>query len=481
MDMERFFVDLGERLETARRDDQHRYREFFDGLKPRLEAAKDLDQELNRHLAHRFNVFDYLRTNELGLSRVIADLLNPRANHGQGPFFLEILLAKLKLTERWLDLDLAGANVSVEHVITGQRRIDIHVKILGGDREYCLAIENKPYADDQENQVSDYLNHLARKFDDRFLLIYLSPTGKAPSDWSLPRSDLDQWTGRLAIMRFHVVQDGSEGAANDDGTIDAYKAFRESFSLTDWLNTCHDKSRVERLRWFLRDAQLFCQRTFGDHHMTTDSEARAVEDFLLSNSENLIVAMAVYDSWPIVRRRVCERFLEHLCRCIKQKVTKISADIAGEITVECKYRGDDRWRNRLWLYCDSWVQYSKRESDSNGRTSIRLEADGKAASGWLYGVSSPLPVGQMNEAEKDRRERLDTKLEQALALGGRTDRWPQRTRADNRMSNWNDLVPELQRECEARKGEITSYFVDAIVDVAVKAIPVVNEIEGSGV
>ncbi len=474
MEMERFFVGLGERLETARRDDQHRYRQFFDGLKPRLKAARDLDRELDLRLAHRFNVFEYLRTDELGLSRVIADLLNPHANHGQGPFFLEVLLAKLKLTERWLDLDLAGASVFVEQVIMGQRRIDIYVKIRGGGREYCLAIENKPYAGDQENQVRDYLKHLAHKFGDRFLLIYLSATGKAPSDWSLPKSDLDQWTERLAIMSFDV-QDGGEGAANDDETIDAYKAFRESFSLTDWLNTCHDKCRVDRLRWFLRDAQLFCQRTFGDHQMTTDNEARAVENFLFSNPENFSVAMAVYESWPIVRRRVCERFLEHLCRCIRQEANKISADI----TVECKYKGDDRWRNRLWLYCDSWVQYSRRESDSNGRTSIRLEADGKASSGWLFGVSSPLPVSQMNEAERRRRERLEKKLEQALALGGTADQWPQRAWADNRMRNWNELIPKLQRECEDGKGEITSYFVDAMIGVAAKAIPVVNDIEGS--
>ena len=46
--------------------------------------ARELDLVLDRHLAHRFNVFRYLRTDELGLSRVIADLLDPGVGHFAG-------------------------------------------------------------------------------------------------------------------------------------------------------------------------------------------------------------------------------------------------------------------------------------------------------------------------------------------------------------------------------------------------------------
>ena len=46
-----------------------RIKRFFDELAPRLETARVLDQELDRNLARRFNVLDYLKTDELGLSR----------------------------------------------------------------------------------------------------------------------------------------------------------------------------------------------------------------------------------------------------------------------------------------------------------------------------------------------------------------------------------------------------------------------------
>ena len=477
--MERFFSELQSRLDAARSADRHRLDVFFTELEPRLDSARRLERELNRHLAHRFNVLDYLRTDELGLSRVIADLLDPRASHGQGPLFLRVLVEKLKLAERWADMELGGAVVSAERVITAQRRIDIDVRIRSDGKAYCLAIENKPYAGDQENQVHDYLKHLDREFEGRFLLFYLSPAGEPPSEWSLPRNGLHQWQGRFAVMSYHGQGDGEE-TVNQDGPVDPFAAFRESFSLTDWLSACHEKCQVERLRWFLRDARLFCQRKFGDHHMTSDSEARAVQDYLLSEPDNLTVGLAVYESWPTVRDLVCKRFLEHLRRCIEQKAAQEFPDFARDIQVGCKFRGEPRWRNRLWLYRASWTQYGREHSDSRGRTSIRLEADGKGVSDWCFGVSSPMPDRDMTDKEKDRRLRLDTELKNALALGRRTDWWPQWAWAADNRRHWNDLVPDLQRECNDGRGEITDYFVGEIMDVAVRAIPVINEIEGNG-
>ena len=476
MEMERFLSDLGERMESVRENNSRRFQRFVNGLKPRLDAARDLESELNRHLAHRFNVLDYVRTDELGLSRVIADLLNPRASHGQGPLFLQALLNNLKLTKRWAGLHPDGASVSLERVITAQRRIDVYVQIPSNDRLYCLAIENKPYASDQENQVRDYLEHLARKFQERFLLIYLSPAGETPSDWSLPEENLDQWTGRFLVMSYH---DDVEAVGDEEGLVDAYEAFRDSFSLTDWLSECYQNCQVERLRWFLRDALLFCQRTFGDHHMTTDSEARTVEEYLLSNPENLAVARAVYESWPGVRDHVCKRFLEHLRGRIEREVAQRIPAFAHDVEINCRYDGKKNEATWLRLYRTSWKRYDSGWSQSRGRTYVFLGAE-RGVTGWYRGVGSPLSARQMTEAEKARRSRLDERLGIALDnIGQRTDWCPQWVYADGRMRNWNGLVPELLRECES-SGEITEYFVDAVLDIAEKAVPVIDEIEGSG-
>ena len=70
--------------------DQHQ--RFFRELVPRLATARELERELDAHLARRFNVFDYLPTHEMGLSRIVADLLDPKGKHGQGASFLKLLI-----------------------------------------------------------------------------------------------------------------------------------------------------------------------------------------------------------------------------------------------------------------------------------------------------------------------------------------------------------------------------------------------------
>lgn len=53
-----------------------------------LQAAKELYSE---QLAPDFLVFDYLNTYETGLSKILADLLNPNGTHGQKTLFWKTL------------------------------------------------------------------------------------------------------------------------------------------------------------------------------------------------------------------------------------------------------------------------------------------------------------------------------------------------------------------------------------------------------
>ena len=152
--------------------------------------------ELDRELAHRFNVFDYLRDDELGLSRIIADLLDPKASHGQGTLFLQTLLSLegVRHARSWPDIDrLRVRVVEREREIRSGRRLDIFVEIGADEQRYCLAIENKPYADDQKNQIRDYLR-LARRRNTRngFFWLYVPPNMHRPSEWSIRETELDQ-------------------------------------------------------------------------------------------------------------------------------------------------------------------------------------------------------------------------------------------------------------------------------------------------
>ena len=186
--MERFFTELEERLEAVCQENQDRCQSFFSDLKPRLGAAKKLERELNRHLAHRFNVFQYLRTDEIGLSRIIADMLDSNASHGQGTAFLRTLMERLEERSYWpggIEVDASSLAVCTEFNTTGNRRIDIAVRFKDTrGTPHCIAIENKPYADDQDDQIRDYLHFLNVEYEGRFILIYSPPSSQGPSSKS---------------------------------------------------------------------------------------------------------------------------------------------------------------------------------------------------------------------------------------------------------------------------------------------------------
>ena len=218
--------------------------------------------------------------------------------------------------------------------------------------------------------------------------------------------------------------------------------------------------------------------------MTTDSETRAVQDFLLSNPDHLTVARAVYESWPVIKNDVCARFLQRLRSRIEMKLRddgNLHHSI-DDMRVGCRYVGDQTYSNQIWLYRTCWVEYKEAEYDIPRTTAILLEAEGKGPYDWYVGVRIPKSIKKMTNGEKKRRDSLIRALESELDVGGGAeDWWAWWDWVDDRWLNWNPLLPDLQRESEKEAGgEITNYFVDRFTEVATRAIPAINKIEGNG-
>lgn len=87
---------LADYLADVRRTKVDHVDALFRILGARLAAAKHIERELDRVLASRFNPLDHLRTAELGLSRIVADLIDPNAAHGQGFLFLRSFLEHIR-------------------------------------------------------------------------------------------------------------------------------------------------------------------------------------------------------------------------------------------------------------------------------------------------------------------------------------------------------------------------------------------------
>ena len=441
---------LAHKLRDVRQSDIERIGRMFRTLGPRLAAARHVERELDRVLANRFNPLDYLRTDELGLSRILADLLNPNAAHGQGTAFLHSFLERVRpmLPGRCSPtLHPALVQTRRERSIDGGGRLDISIDIgIGRSETLCIAIENKPFAADGEGQVDAYLKFLRSHYPGRFLLIYLSPHGGPPSSESLPP---DACRDGLATMSYCP---SLPDAAERDSTIQL------RFALTDWLRECSLSCTVDRLRWFLHDMENFCHNTFGGQ-LTTAREHQEVRDFILENDDNLLAAFAILDAYPVTRNEVIAGFLERLCE-------RVTSELHQE-GFETGWYYADNWReDGVWVYRNSWVGESSTPY-------IWLGHDGANARSWWLGIGFH-PHGKGDHRIASLRPLLADSLGRPSQ---KVENYPWFRYLDQHR-DWAPLLVRLHAERE-RPGELIEHFASEFVAVASKAAKLIDDVSSS--
>ena len=435
------------------------YQQFFDGLLPRLDTARTLQRELDSQLAQRFNVFDYLRTDELGLSRIVADLLNPQGRHGQGPLFLKLLLCRLKhplATSERLD----HASVEVERTIKDGRRLDICVRI----DNHCLAIENKPYAGDQLGQVDDYRRWLKSQEFKSSLLIYLSPQGEPPSPESVELADLQGTLNTrhfFNIMPYHEIQ---EDVRDDD-----FGDYRLDFTLAEWLADCQKNCKVDRLRWFLRDAEVFCKRTVGGQAVTS-TESNTLTEFVLADQGKWDAALAISDTLPQVKEDVYNRFMKKVAYSFPTK-TKYKYPEDTQVDWSYSQKGD----GYVSMYRASWRSHKTTKGKQLTQICLRPN-NNRHMSDFFIGVLTANK--QLTDIEQEGWRKLDAALRRALGESERRYKvWPWWQWVDEKYGNWDTLIPTLSRECDEGGGDVMSYFVEKFAVIAKAAIPIIDRYE----
>ena len=217
-------------------------RAFFAGLGPAVRIARGAQAELDRRAATRFSLFDFFNERETDLSRVFGGLLDPDGTHGQGDRFLRLFLDEVR---KVLHGDVQGgfpagnlsdSRVYLEYRTDEDRSIDIVVRAPGGT---WIGIENKPWAREQPNQVSDYLKYLHGKPGPDAWVVYLSGDGTEPG--TLPKNEVDQL--RCPTLPYRGAERGSP-------------------SLENWVENCRIECEADRLRWFLTDLLEYIRKWF---------------------------------------------------------------------------------------------------------------------------------------------------------------------------------------------------------------------------
>ena len=157
--------------------------------------------EKKKEITPNFNLVNLISPKELQLSKIIAEFLNPNGSHEQGDLFLKTFIKKfykkIKFPYRNITVQLEVA----EHV---EGQIDI---VIDFDNKFGIAIENKPFAEDQDKQIMRYVEYLETKYSNNYLMIYLSSLGQKPSNKSISQREIKRIGSKFSILSYLNIKD----------------------------------------------------------------------------------------------------------------------------------------------------------------------------------------------------------------------------------------------------------------------------------
>lgn len=367
---------------------------FFSALRAKRESLIEFMTLYEAPLAPRFNVFDFIRPNELKLSEIIAFLLNPTAKHGQGDVFLRIFLKAIGKEELCNATDRVTCILEqlTKTIENDQRRIDIELKV--GD--FGIGFENKPWAGDQLKQLTDYAKDLGNRYGERFLLVYLSGDGHSPSEDSIgeeERKELER-NGHIEVL--------------------SYRKFIEC------VNGFKVNCQSDRVRHFLQDFEDYLNREFEG--VTNMYEKDMVINYALRDPENLCLALTIGDLTGEIKTELLKRFKDILeANCPE------GLELRWEIEDYRKKEQGFGFKNKTWKNYLIYFQF-----------------EGTWGNGLFYGVSKEsenLPdVAGLHDEDK-------------LGKGESSSWWPWYQYFENPYYDWRYSHEPWIELCKEKEGE----------------------------
>jgi PD-(D/E)XK nuclease superfamily len=400
-------------------NDQYRLYHFFSVLREKRRAFAENYNYFAPKLAPRFNSFAFIRPDEMKLSEILAALLNPNHSHAQGETFLKLFFAELGISYPQHCSNIkVDCEVSTKLIENNYRRIDI---VVNFDDKYGLAIENKPWASDQYQQLSDYAKEMKNKFgDNSWSLVYLSGSSSNPNENSISHEQLEELESKGYFKGSHFGQ------------------------LVEWLKKCEAQCQADHVRHFLRDFVAYCENEFLEG--TNMIDANLVKDFALQQGENLELALAVGQQIISIKEVLLNAFMK---------------DLKNQLAIslpswELKYKKDFNYRSSKWssirFYKPEWKNYS-----------LAIEFQKDHCDGLVWGIRkndakiANLPEITLKELEEKLKER-----------GRKSSQWPWYCYFSSPYCDWSrDSEPwlEIQSGKQASIMQKIKLLADAYTDV----------------
>ena len=264
--------------------------------------------------SNRFNPFQFLRTDEMGLSKILAFLLDPTETHGQGDLFLNSFL---KFINKHQFLAYQKVNIYLEKITKEENnettnkngRHDIFIEgILDNKISWVISIENKLQgAIDQPKQMHTYAKDLKNYVSDSYFLIYLPIFSNNPPEKSISE---DKWAKLMSDKKAMVLS---------------------ASMLIQWLdNTVIIAPAVKQ---FCNDFKKF----LSEDIMGNTQNSNELIECLVNNDKALFSALTVLETKKSLYEKLMNMLIEQLkIRCSRyvKLIMVLSLMKMGSLTIK---------------------------------------------------------------------------------------------------------------------------------------------------
>jgi hypothetical protein len=227
-----------------------------------------------------YNIFSVLQiqSKEVLTCRMIADLLNPRGEHGSGAEYLKLFLNNILGINEVADDDIKLSVVTAEYVIDDERRIDIVIEV----GKFFIPIEVKIYACEQQSQCYDYYE-FARRKDTNAKVYYLTIDGHLPTEYSTS---------------------GAYGKISKSNIV--CLSFKED--ILKWLRNCKTVGNTEMVS--ILDQFIESIETLVGYK--GEGLVKMVSDEIIKSEESLRAGIQIADSINVAKAKVMYLLFEEL-------------------------------------------------------------------------------------------------------------------------------------------------------------------------
>ncbi|MEQ4924500.1 PD-(D/E)XK nuclease family protein [Proteus hauseri] len=244
---------------------------------------KSYDKAKNRYykkLSPDFSPLSLFKINENAISKCLAFLLNPKETHAQETLFIHCFYQHFLEGYKYQNIKSVGVEQAVEQD-KGYRRLDIFIETS----DLLIGIENKPWADDEENQLYDYgcwLKKKAGRSRKKWILFYLS--NSEYSDYSLAENTEKEIKDNIKHITY--------------------------YELIKWLEECSYKIESIQVKAFIESIMKFIK---SEINYELDMELQdEIIGKILEDNDAISSALLISKSIECIKSSIMKEFIDYL-------------------------------------------------------------------------------------------------------------------------------------------------------------------------